>query len=155
MNIIRHVTTPSTNWSPFEQLASLRNELSRLMAAPSSEMPRSTEFFNGWVPALDIYEAKDTITVIVELPGMKREQIDISLHDGALTVAGELTPAAEFAESETYRAERPRGRFHRSVSLPKPVDADKVSAAYKDGILTVTLPKAEEAKPRQISVAAA
>ena len=155
MNIIRQLTTPSPNWSPLDQLVTLRNELNRLMAVPLGEAPRSTEFFNGWVPALDLYEGKDNITVIVELPGMKREQIDISLHDGALIVAGEVTPDAEFAEAESYRSERPRGRFHRSVSLPKPVDATKVSATYKDGILTVTLPKAEEAKPRQITVATA
>jgi len=101
---------------------------------------------------LDVKQDKDNVYVRVEIPGMKREEIDISLHDGMLTVAGERKHEGEMPEGEAFRRERFFGRFHRSVSLPTAVDSGTVKAVYRDGILTVTLPKAEEAKPRQIEV---
>ena len=106
----------------------------------------------GWVPALDVYEDKDNLTVKAELPGMKREEIEVSLHDGALTISGERKSETKDGNAEVYRSERFVGRFQRTVTLPSPVASDKVKASYKDGILTVTLPKAEEAKPRKIQV---
>lgn len=83
---------------------------------------------------------------------MRKEDIDISLHDGTLTIAGERKHEEEKKEGELFRSERFFGRFQRSVALPSPVDPGKVKAVYKDGILTVTLPKTEESKPRQIEV---
>jgi HSP20 family protein len=111
-----------------------------------------TEFFSGWVPAMDVYENNESLLVKVELPGMKKEDIDISIHEGVLSVSGESKCECNNAQTEINRSERNYGRFHRSFSLPKPVAVEKVSAQYKDGILTVTLPKMEEAKPRQIEV---
>lgn len=87
-----------------------------------------------------------------ELPGLKKEEIDISLQDGMLTVSGERKLEEQHNDTETCRSERFYGRFHRTVALPKAVYADKVKAVYKDGILTVTLPKTEEVKPKQIEV---
>jgi len=83
---------------------------------------------------------------------MKREEIDISFHDGTLTITGERKYEEKNEDAETYRAERFFGKFHRTLALPKPVQSDKATATYKDGILTVTLPKTEEAKPKQIQV---
>ena len=154
MQILRRDLNDVSPWSPFDQLLSLQNELNRLMRFPHGEFPRPSEFFSGWVPPLDFYEDKDNFIVKIELPGMKKEAIEISLHDGALTITGERNPAEEYREVETFRSERFQGRFHRTLSLPKPVNPDQVKAAYVNGILTVTLPKAEEAKPKQIAVQA-
>ena len=107
--------------------------------------------FTGWTPALDLYQTTDDVVAVVELPGMRKEDIEISLHDGLLTIGGERkddTPEGDKAA----RAERFVGKFRRSISLLTRVDANKVSATYKDGILTVMLPKAEEVKPKQIQV---
>jgi HSP20 family protein len=122
------------------------------MENPLTDFARTNEFFNGWVPAVDVLEDKDSIIVRAELPGIKKEDIDLSLHEGVLSLSGERKEKGRSEDSETYRSERFYGRFHRTVTLPKPVAADKVQASYKDGLLTVTLPKTEEAKPRQIEV---
>jgi HSP20 family protein len=131
----------------------LRDELERLFESPLEHFARSSQLLNGgWGPALDVYEDKDNLTVKAEVPGMKREEIEVSLHDGALTISGERKSEKKQEDAEVYRSERFIGRFQRTVTLPSPVASDKVKASYKDGILTVTLPKTEEAKPKQIDV---
>ena len=97
-------------------------------------------------------EDKDNFYVKVELPGLKKEDIALSLHDGSLSISGERKSENKFEDAEVYRAERFFGRFQRTVPLPTPVAPDKVKAQYQDGILTVTLPKTEEAKPKHIDV---
>lgn len=101
---------------------------------------------------MDVYEDGNSFTVHVELPGMKKEDFDISLHEGSLSISGERKVQEKFEASDAFRSERFVGRFQRTVHLPAPVAADRVSAQYKDGVLSVTLPKAEEAKPKQINV---
>jgi HSP20 family protein len=140
---------PNLTLDPFEQLSHLRDEVTRLFDSPFGGL---TQGFNTWAPAVDLYEEKDNLIVKAELPGMKKSDIDVSLHDGALTISGERKSEREEKDGETYRSERFYGRFQRSVMLPTPVAADKVNASYKDGILTITLPKTEEAKPKQIEV---
>jgi HSP20 family protein len=98
-----------------------------------------------------IYENNDNVVAVIELPGMRREEIEISLHDGTLTISGERKSESSNGE-KAKRTERYIGKFRRSITLPTRVDANKVSASYRDGILTVTLAKAEEAKPKQIQV---
>ena len=93
----------------------------------------------------------DNVIAVVELPGMRKEDIEISLHEGTLTINGERKSESSNGE-KAERTERYIGKFRRSITLPARVDANKVSATYRDGILTVTLPKAEEAKPKQIQV---
>jgi HSP20 family protein len=102
----------------------------------------------GWAPPLDLYENDDAYVATVELPGLQAEDISIDLQEGVLTLSGERKAAAEGA----FRHERPTGQFTRRVELPNRVDSQRVTAAYHDGILTVTLPKAEEAKPRKINI---
>jgi len=147
-------TSDLSTWSPFERLTSLRDEVNRLFE--SSILPgwgREGQLFSGWSPALDVYQDKDNFYVSAELPGMKKEEIEISLHDGMLSITGERTREEKTGkEPETFRSERFFGRFHRTITLPGLVDSTKVQATYKDGILYVTLPKAEEAKPKQIPV---
>ncbi len=152
MKLIRRQNSDLWNWSPVEQLSTLREEINRLFDSPFGELTRRMELFNGWAPALDLFEDKDNLVVKAELPGLKREEIDISVHDGTLTISGERKYEQNAKDSEPYRAERFFGRFHRTLALPKPVQTDKAKANYKDGILTVTLPKTEEAKPKQIQV---
>jgi HSP20 family protein len=103
---------------------------------------------------MDVYEDLDNLVVRAEVPGMKKEDINISLEKDVLTVSGERRNEKMSEGSETSREERFFGRFTRSITLPKQVNANAVKATYKDGILTVTLPKAEEAKPKQIEVKA-
>ncbi|MDQ3622107.1 MAG: Hsp20/alpha crystallin family protein [Verrucomicrobiota bacterium] len=150
MSLIRFQPTELGNWAPFDRLASLRDEMNRLwdFSFPS----RDSGLFSGWSPALDVYDDKDNVVVTVELPGMKKEDIDISLHDGVLTVAGERRHDRGHKEGETFRSERYFGKFQRSVTLPTTVNFNHVKASYKDGILTIDLPKAEEAKPKHIEV---
>jgi HSP20 family protein len=105
-----------------------------------------------WSPPLDVFQDKDHVFVKCELPGMKKEDIKISLHENTLTISGERKQEREVKEGEAFRSERFFGRFHRSITLPVTVEANHVKAQYKDGILAVSLAKAEEAKPKQIEV---
>jgi len=126
----------------YGRLANLQDELDRLFETP----------LQAWAPALDVHEDKEQFTVNLELPGLKREDISVHLEDGALVISGERKVEAVSEDTEVHRRERYYGKFSRALTLPTAVAADKVKAAYKDGILTVKLPKAEEAKPKQIDV---
>ncbi len=150
MSLIRYQVPELSNYSPTDRLATLRDEFNRLFdwTAPS----RDSGFFSGWTPALDVYDDKDHLVVKVELPGMKKDDIEISMHDGTLTVSGERKTEHEEKEGQSFRSERYFGKFQRSLTLPTAVDAGKIKASYKDGVLTVDLPKAEEAKPKHIEV---
>lgn len=150
MSLIRYQAPELSNWGSFDRLASLRDEMNRLFdfSFPS----RDSGLFSGWSPALDVYDEKDSLLVKVELPGMKKEDIQINLQNGVLTVSGERKHEFEKKEGETFRSERYFGKFQRSVTLPTQVAPDGIKASYKDGVLAIRLPKAEEAKPRQIDV---
>jgi HSP20 family protein len=150
MNILRWQRPQLTGWSNFNGLSTLRNEIDQLFEAPLTELARASHLLSGSAPAVDIYEDKDSFVVKAELPGMKKEDIDVSLHDGSLSISGERK--GEMENAEVYRSERFFGRFQRTVILPTPVNTAGINAQYKDGILTVTLPKTEEAKPKQIDV---
>lgn len=138
-------------WPTVGRLFGLRDELDRFFEGSFGNLT-GTQLFSGWNPALDLYQDKDNVYVKAEVPGMKKEDIDVQLHDGVLSISGERKSEEKFSDAETYRSERFVGRFHRSVTLPSQVKADQVKAHYQDGILTVTLPKAEEAKPKQIEI---
>jgi len=101
---------------------------------------------------VDDFEDKDNVIVKAELPGMKKEDIEVTLAGDMLSISGERKEEKESKDAENYRSERYFGRFQRSVTLPHQVDPNKIQASYKDGILTVTLPKSEEAKRKQIEV---
>jgi HSP20 family protein len=110
------------------------------------------EVQRAWAPALDVAEDKDGFRVQLELPGLKREDIEVSLDDGALVITGERKAETPQEGTTVHRQERYYGKFSRTLTLPSEVAAAQVKAAYKDGILTVTLPKAEAAKPKTIAV---
>jgi HSP20 family protein len=153
MSLIRYQTPELSTWSPFVGLSNLRDEMNRLFDVTQPGFgSREDRLLGVWSPPLDVFQDKESVFVKTELPGMKKEDIQISLHENTLTIAGERKQEREVKEGDSYRSERFFGRFHRSVTLPVRVQASNVKAQYKDGILTVTLAKAEEAKPKQIEV---
>ena len=140
-------------WSPVHQLSRLRNEIDRLFGSPlEGFLSPETSMYEGWSPSLDLYEDKDKFVIRAELPGMKKEEIEVTASGNTLTVSGEKRREEEVKDRDTYRAERFFGRFQRSITLPTSVDSTKIQAQYKDGVLTLTVPKSEEAKRKQIEV---
>ena len=155
MNIIRY-QTPATSrslFAPLTRLSALNDEMDRLFQTPFFGNGReANDTFAGWTPAVDLYQDKDNVVLRAELPGMRREDIQVSLHEDVLTLSGERREEKSADQRGNLRTERFFGRFERRFTLPVRVDASRVAAAYEDGILSVTLPKAEEAKPRQIEI---
>ena len=139
-------------WNPLHDMATNQERLSRILdgfyARPQEDFARS-----AWVPAVDIYSNGDHELVLkAELPDMKEEEIDLTVEDNTLTLRGERKFDAEVTEDQFHRIERSYGSFARTFALPPTVDAGKVSAQYKAGVLTVRLPLRAEAKPKQIKV---
>jgi HSP20 family protein len=122
----------------------------RFFESPWAELPALGE----WTPALDVSEGKDVITVKAELPGVDPKEINISLEGDRLTIKGEKEEKKEDKDERRHRVERSYGAFMRSVALPEPVDASKVSAMFKNGVVTITLPKAPGAKGMTIPLKA-
>ncbi|MGO8675755.1 MAG: Hsp20/alpha crystallin family protein [Limisphaerales bacterium] len=151
-NLTRWQRPELTSWAGYGRLTDLRDEIDRLFEMPLADLARTSQVLSGWTPAMDLCEDKDNLYLKAELPGMKREDIEVSLHEGTLSISGERKSQSNYEDAEVHRSERFFGRFQRTVSLPAPVSPDKVKAQYKDGVLTVTLPKTEEAKPKQIDV---
>jgi HSP20 family protein len=152
MNLIRYQAPELMPWSASDRWSTLRDDLNSFFELPFwSNVGRSGQLFSGWSPALDLYQSTDNVVAVVELPGMRKEDIDISLHDGTLTISGERKRESVNGD-RAERTERYVGTFRRTIALPTRVDASKVNASYRDGILIVTLPKAEEVKPKQIQV---
>jgi len=136
-------------WDPVGELASTEvDRLHRMFSSFNSEgLSRS------WVPPVDIYETEQhEIVLETELPGMKREDIDVTFENNVLTLKGERKIEHEIARARFQRMERFEGSFSRSFTLPATIDAATISASYKDGVLTVRLPQREESKPKQIAV---
>jgi HSP20 family protein len=151
MNIVRYQKYPLGDLSvTFDRLANMRDELDRAFGTTFGSFLRPHGSLNRWNPAVDVYQDNNQFTVYAELPGLKKEEIEISLNGDTLTIGGERKHDADAAQG--FRTERYFGKFQRSLTLPVPVNSEKVNATYKDGILKVVLPKAEEAKPKQITV---
>jgi HSP20 family protein len=140
-----------SNWPTVGSLFELPSELGRLFEGQLSEFNRGLQAARVWKPAVDVYEDADNVFVRAEIAGLKKEDIEVSLEDGALSISGERKGTSP-ADAKTHRAERFAGKFQRVIVLPAEVKVDQVSAHYVDGMLTVTLPKAEAAKPKQIKV---
>jgi len=139
-----------TRWSPVRGLAALEvDRLNRMFEATFSGEPLD---HGTWVPAVDIYETSGKDVVVkVDLPDMKREDIKVTFENNVLTLEGERKFNEE-AKDQFHRVERGYGAFRRSFTLPASVDASRIQAAYADGVLTITLPRREETRPRQIQV---
>jgi HSP20 family protein len=141
-------------WSdPFREFAQLQDRINRVFSDTYGRNDEGLMATGTWVPPVDIYQPNDREVVLkAELPDMTRDDIDISVDNGTLTIKGEKKFSAEVKEESFHRIERRYGAFSRSFSLPQAVDAGKVTAEYKNGVLTVRLPLREEARPRQIKV---
>lgn len=146
MTIVRH--------DPFRDLRSLQEEVNRLFSTNLSRAFGDEGIARGaWTPSVDIYENKDHIVLEAELPGMNRDEFDLTIENNVLTVRGERS-LQKRSDSDTYhRVERAYGSFSRSFTLPQTVTGDGAIAEYKNGVLRVTLPKREEVKARRIEVA--
>jgi len=151
MIVRRMLNTPNWGWrSPFDELELLRNRMNTLSRTLSGETPiqRSAGVF----PMINVTEDKDHYRVRAELPGLSAEDLDISITGNSLALSGERKISEEAKDAKYHRRERESGKFSRMIELPDHVDGEKVEAKMADGILTVVLPKAETAKPRQIKV---
>ena len=143
-------------FDPFRDLAVLQDRMNRLFN--DAYQPRqSDDLMNRgtWTPAVDIYEVEGALVLKAELPDMRREDIDVSVENNTLTLRGERKLDREIKQENFHRVERAYGSFSRSFALPPTVDASKIAAEYKNGVLSVRLPVREEAKPRQIQIDAA
>ena len=140
-------------FSPSRDLVGYQDEMNRLFSdflSHSSE--RSEEDSVLWNPSVDISETDADITVTAECPGLTKDDVKISLQDNVLTLKGEKKVEKEEKKKNYHRLERTFGQFQRSFVLPTTVQSAKVNASFKDGVLTITLPKVEEAKPKEIAI---
>jgi HSP20 family protein len=140
---------------PWTGTMSLRKEMDRLFDRFFESGWPETPALGEWEPTVDVTEDKDTVTVKAELPGVEQKDIGVTLQDGVLTIKGEKHAEKEEKDKRHHRVERSYGAFVRSIRLPATVETGKVTAAFKDGVVTITLPKAPEAKGTTIPVKAA
>jgi HSP20 family protein len=140
-----------TRYDPIRSVSSLHDEVERAfrqaVGARSDAVPAG-----AFSPALDVEEDENTFTLHIELPGVQPDDVEVSLEENVITVAGERAFYEDRSTDGFRRVERNFGRFHRSVRLPDRVDAEHVEATYRDGLLTIAVPKAEDAKPRRIAI---
>ncbi|MCK4391183.1 MAG: Hsp20/alpha crystallin family protein [Desulfobacterales bacterium] len=141
-----------TPWRPFGELSTLRREMDTLWNRFFGETRFPKVFAQEWMPSVDISETKENLVAKVELPGLEAKDIDISISGDVLTVRGEKKREKEKKEEHYHYRERYSGSFQRSFRLPVGVQGDKVDATFKNGVLKITLPKAEEAKKKEIEI---
>ena len=134
-------------WDPFRDFFGTRGPITRFGT--------DEDAYGAWAPSVDIFEKNGDLVIRAELPGVDRKDIDIDIEDSKLTISGERRQEEELREENTYRMERFYGRFVRSFQLPKTIDATKIGASFKDGVLELVLPKAEQARPRKVKIEAA
>lgn len=142
-----------TEWRPFREVSRLRREMDRLWEDFFGPGRRALQpLTEAWLPALDVSESGDKVTVKAEIPGMEAKDIEISVVGDTLTIKGEKKVEKEEKEESYHLMERSYGSFVRSIRMPAPVNADKIEASYKNGVLTITCPKKEEVKPKAIEI---
>lgn len=139
-------------WDPYREMMGLRQAMDRFFDDTFLWPARSQYEMAGGNLPLDIYQTKDDVVVKAALPGMKPEDVDITLSGDTLTIKGEHKEDKEIKEAEYIRREHRYGAFSRTISIPVPIQNDKAQAAFENGILTLTLPKAEAVKPKQINI---
>jgi len=139
-------------WRPMRDLWNIQEEMNRAFGSFFGRTDREELTDGYWAPAVDIAENKDNLMVNVEVPGMKKEDVKVTFQDGILTIKGERKQEKEEKDKSFHRVERSYGSFCRSFTLPNVVQGDKIKANYKDGVLSIALPKVEEAKPKEISI---
>jgi HSP20 family protein len=143
-----------TKWDPFRELEDMTTRLNRIFGHSLVTKDKSGESINVavWAPAVDVSETDSEYTIKAEIPEVKKEDVKVTLQDGQLTIQGERKQEKEEKGKRYHRIERAYGSFLRSFDLPVNVDEAKAKADFKDGVLTLTLPKSEKAKPKSIEV---
>ncbi len=142
---------PIKRWDPFRELISMRDDMERLFNTFFGK--HYVEESEGvWLPVVDIEEDNESFIVKAELPGLKKEDVKISVRGNLLTISGERKKEEETKNKTYHRVERLYGKFSRTISLPSEVDINKIKAVYKDGVLHINLPKLEIMKPKEIEV---
>jgi len=143
-------------WRPFREMEEMERYFEDIFGRPllPAVWRRIPAVEMGWAPAIEVFEKKDRFVVKAEIPGMKEEDIDVSVEGDILTIKGERKAESEVKEEDYYLCERSYGSFSRSVALPSSVDAKKIEANYEDGVLEVSLPKAPEVKAKKVAVTA-
>jgi HSP20 family protein len=139
-------------WEPFHDVTEIQQEMNRLFDNFFGRPSAVATAERVWLPLCDMYETKDDLHVTFELPGVREKEVSVAITGDVLTVKGERKWDRELKDENYHRLERVYGKFERAVPLPVPVQADKVKATYRDGVLEITLPKAEEAKPKEIKI---
>ncbi len=140
------------NWDPFNELAEIQNSINKIFDESVLRKGKKNRDISYWEPAIDIIEKKDKYIIKAEFPGIPKEDIDINVSDNVLTVKGEKKQEKEEKDTNYYRSERVYGLFQRQLVLPPDVDAEKIKANYKNGVLEIEIPKGEKAKPKKISI---
>ncbi|MBD3382843.1 MAG: Hsp20 family protein [candidate division Zixibacteria bacterium] len=138
-------------WRPYRSMESVQDEVNKVFDSFFGT-PAMSGREDAWTPDVDIIEDKDSITVNVDIPGMKKDDIKVSVHDQSLTIRGERRYEKEDKDKNYHRTERMYGAFSRTFSLPSTVEGDRIKANYKDGVLKIELPKVEEVKPKEIPI---
>lgn len=143
-----------TRWDPFRNIATLQEQVNRLFEDSFFRSRADESSLAAWTPAVDIYEDGNQMVIKADLPEVNEKDIEVRLENNLLSIRGERKFEKKVSEENYLRVERAYGSFSRSFSLPSTVDAEHINAEYRNGVLTVTLPKREESKPRQIKVSA-
>ena len=138
-------------WRPLRELEEIERNFGDFFGRPAV-WRRIPMLAMGWSPAVEVFEKEDKYIVKAELPGVKEEDMDVSVEGETLTIKGEKKSESEIKEDDYYRCERSYGSFYRSIALPATVDAKKIEASFEDGVLEVIIPKAAEVKPKKITV---
>ncbi len=141
-------------WEPFREIMSLRDAMDRLFEDSFVRPSRLWSELAGETPAVDMYQTEKDVVVKASLPGLKPEEVDIAITGDVLTIKGEHKEEEEEKKADYFRRELRYGAFSRSLTIPVPVKAEKAEANFENGVVTITLPKVEEAKPKQIKVKA-
>jgi HSP20 family protein len=136
-------------WEPAREVDSLQSEVNRVFDAFFGNGASRTR---RWVPAMDLVETEESLVLRADLPGLSRDDVEIEIKDGVLTVAGERKAEHEEKAEGYYRVERAFGRFSRSLTLPDGIDAESVAAEFADGVLEVRIPKPEQRKPHRVAI---
>jgi HSP20 family protein len=143
-----------SRWDPFRELSSIQNELNRLFGRTFSTEGGEAREAAAWLPAIDVAETQDRFVITAELPGVDPDDVDISVENSVLTLRGDRRFYRETKEDDFHRIERRFGNFARSITLPSTVDPERIRASFDAGVLTIEVPKKEEAKPRKIQIKA-
>jgi HSP20 family protein len=139
-------------WEPFREFAALQNEMNRLVNTWAGGEGNGNSGTRSWVPSVDVWETDSDVVYAFDLPGVPEEKISVEVEDGSLTVTGERERTHQAEGDRFYRYERHFGSFERAIGLPQGVKEDEIKADYKNGVLEISVPKPEQAKPRRIEI---